>query len=191
MFLRECGCFVARFCILGSSGGARDVMLSVFQKWLICSTEGSVCSGFAILNKYGCLTRLTAELRSRYEPTQGQLFAGLKDDEARKRSRQQVAEDMLAVIVQLIVGAIPETAVAYDGDALAPMLEQLQEQGWLPEELLADTAYGSDANMQLADALKVDLIAPTCGRAPQASADEMTLDEIGRASCRERVLQVV
>ena len=195
---------------------------------------------------------LPAELRLRYEPTQGQLFAGLKDEEARKRSRQQVAEDMFTVIVQfgdvptingrssfkllrkvfeqqvevleecllvkkktggdviqnpsdpdatydghkgagyqiqlsetcsdenevqLIVGAIPETAVAYDGDALAPMLEQLQEQGWLPEELLADTAYGSDANMQLADALKVDLIAPTCGRAPQASADEMTLDD--------------
>ena len=195
---------------------------------------------------------LPAELRLRYEPTQGQLFAGLKDEEARKRSRQQVAEDMFTVIVQfgdvptingrssfkllrkvfeqqvevleecllvkkktggdviqnpsdpdatydghkgagyqiqlsetcsdenevqLIVGAIPETAVAYDGDALAPMLEQLQEQGWLPEELLADTAYGSDANMQLADAMKVDLIAPTCGRAPQASADEMTLDD--------------
>ncbi len=195
---------------------------------------------------------LPAELRSRYEPTQGQLFAGLKDEEARKRSRQQVAEDMFAVIVQfgdvatmsgrssfklllrvfeqqvevleecllvrkntggdviqnpsdpdatydghkgagyqiqlsetcsdknqaqLIVGAIPETAVSYDGDALAPMLEQLQEQGRLPEELLADTAYGSDANMQLAAAAGVDLIAPTCGRAPQTSADEMTLDD--------------
>lgn len=195
---------------------------------------------------------LPAELRSRYEPTQGQLFAGLKDEDARKRSRQQVAEDMFAVIVQfgdvatmsgrssfklllrvfeqqvevleecllvrkktggdviqnpsdpdatydghkgagyqiqlsetcsdenqaqLIVGAIPETAVSYDGDALAPMLEQLQEQGRLPEELLADTAYGSDANMQLAAAAGVDLIAPTCGRAPQTSADEMTLDD--------------
>ena len=30
---------------------------------------------------------------------------------------------------------------------------------------------------QLADAAGVDLIAPTCGRAPQTSADEMTLDD--------------
>ncbi len=195
---------------------------------------------------------LPSELRSRYEPSQGQLFAGSKDEEARKRSRQQVAEDMFAVIVefggvatingrtsfklllqvfeeqvevleecmlvrkatggdviqnpsdpdatydghkgsgyqiqlsetcsdandvQLIVGAIPETAVAHDSNALAPMLEQLQEQNRLPEELLADTAYGSDANVQLAEAVGVELIAPICGRTPQASDDNLTLDD--------------
>jgi Transposase DDE domain len=195
---------------------------------------------------------LPLELRARYEPSQGQLFAGLKDEEARQRSRQQVAEDMFAVIVkfsdvatingrssfqmllrvfdeqvevleecvlvrkstggnvvqnpsdagatydghkgagyqmqlsetcseqndvQLVVGAIPETAAAEDGDALPTMLEQLHEHDRLPEELLADTAYGSDANVQAAEAVGVDLVAPVRGRAPQASADELTLDD--------------
>ena len=195
---------------------------------------------------------LPSALRSRYEPTQGQLFAGLQDEEARQRSRQQVAEDIFAVLVkfgdvatisgrssfqlllrvfeqqvevfeecllvrkttggdviqnpsdpdatydghkgagyqiqlsetysdenevQLILGAIPETAVAHDGHAVAPMLAQLQEQGHLPGEMPADTAYGSDANVQLAAALGVELIAPICGRAPEVSADALTLDD--------------
>jgi hypothetical protein len=195
---------------------------------------------------------LPAELRARYEPSQGQLFAGLKDEEARQRSRQQVAEDMFTVIVkfsgdatisgrtsfkmlqqvfeqqvevleeclhvikttggnvvqnpsdpdatydghkgsgyqiqlsetcsdeneaQLIVGAIPETAAAHDGDALAPMLEQLEEHSRRPDELSADTAYGSDANSQRAEAAGVELISPTCGRAPQTRVDELTLDD--------------
>lgn len=195
---------------------------------------------------------LPAGLRARYEPTIGRLFSGLKDEESRQRSRQQVAEDMFAVLVkfsnvssitgrssfqllqrvfeeqvevleecvkvrkntggdviqnpsdpdttydgykgagyqiqlsemcsdeneaQLIVGAIPETAVAHDGDALELMLEQLQEQARLPEEVLADTAYGSDANVQLAEAVGVELSAPTCGRAPVVRSDELTIDD--------------
>ena len=195
---------------------------------------------------------LPSELRARYEPTVGNLFSGLKDEEARRRSRQQVAEDIFSVLValgdvatingrssftllrkvfeqqvevleecllvrkttggdviqnpsdpdatydghkgagyqiqlsetysdknevQLIVGAIPETAVAYDGNAVAPMLEQLQEQNRLPNEMPADTAYGSDANVQLAAAMGVDLIAPICGRTCEAPAEFLTLDD--------------
>ncbi len=62
--IRDNGCFVAIVCFWGSSDGARDVILSVFQKWLICSTEGSVCGELAILNKHGCLTRLMASSRT-------------------------------------------------------------------------------------------------------------------------------
>ena len=38
---------------------------------------------------------LPEEFRSRYEPAESQLFAGAKDAEARQRSRQQAAEDLL------------------------------------------------------------------------------------------------
>ena len=41
---------------------------------------------------------LPEELRLRYEPAQSQLFADAKDAEARQRSRQQAAEDLLWVI---------------------------------------------------------------------------------------------
>ena len=41
---------------------------------------------------------LPEALRLRYEPAESQLFAGAKDAEARQRSRQQAAEDLLWII---------------------------------------------------------------------------------------------
>ena len=41
---------------------------------------------------------LPEDLRSRYTPAEGKLFADAKDAEARRRSRLQVAQDMLIVI---------------------------------------------------------------------------------------------
>ncbi len=41
---------------------------------------------------------LPEAFRLRYEPAESQLFAGAKDAEARRRSRQQVAEDLLFII---------------------------------------------------------------------------------------------
>lgn len=41
---------------------------------------------------------LPEELRARYAPSEGKLFADAKDAEARARSKQQVAEDMLLIV---------------------------------------------------------------------------------------------
>ncbi len=41
---------------------------------------------------------LPDELRARYAPSEGRLFADAKDAAARARSKQQVAEDMLLII---------------------------------------------------------------------------------------------
>ena len=196
---------------------------------------------------------LPEEFRRRYEPTESQLFGGVKDADGRARSRQQAAEDLRWVIerfadqpdiakrstyralctifeqqcevvadkvqiraktggdcvqnpsdpdatydghkgpgyqvqiaetcvstneVQLITAALPQTACEADGAALAPVLEQLQQADRLPEELTADTAYGSDENMQDAALLGVELIAPIPGRAPEAPDPEaLTIDD--------------
>ena len=79
--------------------------------------------------------------------------------------------------VQLILGALPETASAADGEAVKPMLEELQSRGVLPEVMLADTAYGGDDNVQFAASLEVELIAPVPGRAPQFEPDQLTIDD--------------
>lgn len=195
---------------------------------------------------------LPEELRARYAPSEGKLFAEAKDAEARARSRQQVAEDMFLVIerfadhgeiksrtsytslvqifqqqcevvegcvvvmtktggdviqnpsdldatydghkgqgyqvqlsetcssendVQLIMGVIPETACANDSEAVRPMLEQLNGNGLTPEQMAADTAYGSDENCVIAESFGVELIAPVPGRAPQVEPGELTLDD--------------
>lgn len=195
---------------------------------------------------------LPEEFRHRYEPAESQLFADAKDVEARQRSRQQAAEDLLWVIehftstaeitgrssykalvtifhqqcevsdskvvvktktggdcvqnpsdldatydghkgpgyqvqiaetcspeneVQLIAGALPQTACETDEAALVPMLDQLEAANLLPEELLVDTIYANDENVQAADKRGVELIGPIPGRAPESNDETLTVDD--------------
>ena len=69
--------------------------------------------------------------------------------------------------VQLITCAIPQTAADEDGDALALVVDRLEQTGLEPAELLADTLYGSDANQQLCEGKGIDLVAPVRGPAPK------------------------
>jgi hypothetical protein len=72
--------------------------------------------------------------------------------------------------VQLIVSALPQTAVESDANALVPVLEDLQKRALLPEEMLVDTAYGSDENVQKAAALNVEVVSPVSGPQPTGTA---------------------
>lgn len=63
----------------------------------------------------------------------------------------------------LITAAHVETAVKTDAQALKGLLDDLQQREWLPEELLADTGYGSNSNVDLAQEHGVTLIAPVPG----------------------------
>ncbi len=51
-----------------------------------------------------------------------------------------------------------------DGPATLVALEETQERGCAPEELVADAAYGSDANVQKLSEEGVDLTAPALGK---------------------------
>ena len=82
--------------------------------------------------------------------------------------------------VQLITAALPQTACESDDAAVVPMLEQLQERGLLPEELTADTIYGSDDNVQAAEARGVELVAPIPGRPPASDPDALSIDDFAR-----------
>ena len=60
--------------------------------------------------------------------------------------------------VQLITGALPQSAAEPDGGAVVPMLDQLTESKLLPEAMLADTLYGGDENVQAAETRGVELV---------------------------------
>jgi len=81
--------------------------------------------------------------------------------------------------VQLITAALPQTAAASDAAALPSMLAKLQEQERLPAEMVVDTAYGGDENVQAAAASRVEIISPVAGRPPatEAVADALTIDD--------------
>ena len=78
---------------------------------------------------------------------------------------------------QLIISAIPQQAQQSDAGSLKVVLEDLKEQGMLPQQMLADTSYGSDANAVLCEREGIDLVAPLPGKAPAEplSADALTV----------------
>jgi hypothetical protein len=79
--------------------------------------------------------------------------------------------------VQLITAALPQTACETDAQAVVPMLDQLEQGARMPEELLVDTLYAGDENVQAAAARGVDLIGPVPGRAPEADPEGLTVDD--------------
>lgn len=79
--------------------------------------------------------------------------------------------------VQLITAALPQAACEPDSAAVAGMLDRLKAGARLPEELLADTLYTGDDNVQAAEARGVDLIGPVPGRAPEAGPEALTIDD--------------
>jgi hypothetical protein len=75
-----------------------------------------------------------------------------------------------------------EPAHESDAHALVPAIESVGERNLLPEELLADSLYGSDENCQRAKEQSIDLIAPLMG-APKAegiSLSDFTYSEEGK-----------
>jgi hypothetical protein len=79
--------------------------------------------------------------------------------------------------VQLIVGALPQTACESDEAALVPTLDQLEGRGMLPTELFADTIYGSDDNVQAAQDRDIELVAPVPGRTPTIDPEALSIDD--------------
>ena len=79
--------------------------------------------------------------------------------------------------VQLITGALPQGAAEHDGTAVVPMLDQLEDAKLLPEEMLADTLYCGDENIQTAEDRGVELVGPIPGREPTSDPGALTLDD--------------
>jgi hypothetical protein len=77
--------------------------------------------------------------------------------------------------VQLATSAIPQTACESDADAAEPVREDLKESELLAGEMLADTLYGSDENVQASAADGMELVSPVSGKAPDE--DTMTIGE--------------
>jgi len=74
----------------------------------------------------------------------------------------------------LITHVAVEAAHAHDAHALIPAIEAAAEQGFGAKEILADSLYGSDENIQDAAALGVQVISPVLGKVCE---NKLGLDE--------------
>ena len=83
--------------------------------------------------------------------------------------------------VQLITAAIPQTAAEPDSGAIEPVFDTLERNRLTPESMLADTAYGSDDNVQACEDKGVELVSPTPGKKPDdayaINSDDFVVDE--------------
>jgi len=82
--------------------------------------------------------------------------------------------------VQLITCAIPQTAAEPDSEAVEPVLDDLEQNALLPEQLLADTHYCGDENVQKAARRGVELVGPVSGSEKskeEASYERLTIDD--------------
>lgn len=68
----------------------------------------------------------------------------------------------------LITACLSQSAGVHDSEAVEPVLEQQEEAGLLPKEMVADTHFGSDANVQLCASKGVTMTSPVGGVAPRS-----------------------
>jgi hypothetical protein len=79
--------------------------------------------------------------------------------------------------LELVTYVEVEPAHNHDSCALEPALEDVSERDLLPDELAADTSYGSETNKQKAQEYGVDLVAPLPGRKPQKDLSVFIVDQ--------------
>ena len=74
----------------------------------------------------------------------------------------------------LITHVAVEAAHEHDAHALIPAIEDAAEHGFAPKEVLADSLYGSDENIQNAALLGIEVISPVLGA---SNEEKLGLDE--------------
>lgn len=88
--------------------------------------------------------------------------------------------------LNLITHVEVETACEHDANALIPALESTRERGLAPEQVLADSLYGSDENCEDAKTKGVEVVSPTMGTPKEGaiSLDDFEHSEQGKViSC--------
>jgi hypothetical protein len=79
--------------------------------------------------------------------------------------QEEAKEGTLNLITHVQVDPAHES----DANALIPAIESTKQRNLSPEEVLADSLYGSDENCQQAKQFGVDLVAPTMGSKKESS----------------------
>jgi hypothetical protein len=92
-------------------------------------------------------------------------------------SNDKPADDSPRPSLQLITYVAVEPAHCHDSNAVAPALEDVEPRKLLPEELTADTLYGSQENINKAKEHQVNLVAPVPGKKPDHNLASFSFDE--------------
>ncbi len=92
---------------------------------------------------------------------------------------------------QLITCAIPQTAAEADANAVEEVLADLTAKNLLPDELLVDTHYTGDDNVQLAEEKGVELVGPVPSGSSKTKDNEyeqLNIDDFNVDEASEEVI---
>jgi hypothetical protein len=96
-----------------------------------------------------------------YDGHKGQGYqVQLSETYTKKNSDDEDDSDQLNLITYVKV----ESADKHDSNALMPAIDEMEERGVKPEEMLADAAYGGDDNVRAAEDKGVSVVSPVIGR---------------------------
>jgi len=92
---------------------------------------------------------------------------------------------------QFITCAIPQTAAESDANALEGVLDDLTANKLLPDELLVDTHYAGDDNVQLAEEKGVELVGPVpsgSGKSKDDEYEQLNIDDFDVDEASEEIV---
>ncbi len=92
-------------------------------------------------------------------------------------SKDNPENDSSQTSLQLITYVDVEPAHCHDSNAVKPALDDVEKRNLLPDELAADTLYGSQENIDTAKEHQVELVAPVPGKNPENNLTKFTFDE--------------
>ena len=110
-----------------------------------------------------------------YSGHKGQGYKVQLMESFQARAEDEKKEPVLNLITHVAV----HKACEGDARALLPAIADTKVRGLGAEQLLADSAYGSDANCQLAAVAHVELVAPTAKGAGQEPLSGFSFDDRG------------
>ncbi len=98
-----------------------------------------------------------------YDGHKGQGYQAQIMETYVEKETDEAQEKALSLITHVAV----ESACAHDVHAIIPALEAVQERDLLPEQVLADSLYGSEENLGQAKTMGVEVISPAMGSYPE------------------------
>ncbi len=94
-----------------------------------------------------------------------------EEKETKKQGRTKDKE-----VLDLITYVKVESADKHDSKALVPTIEEMDERGIKPEEILVDAAYGGDENVMKSEGKRVKVISPVIGKKSKKDFSEFEFD---------------
>jgi len=92
-------------------------------------------------------------------------------------SKDKPKDDSPQKSLQLITYVEVEPAHCHDSNAIEPAIDDVEKRNLLPDELAADTLYGSQENIDKAKEHQVNLVAPVPGKKPENNLSAFSFDE--------------